>query len=185
LPRGCEVIRGSALEANSYAEKISPAQTFIHLIGVAHPSPTKKDAFTKIDLLSIKHAVSAATSSGIRHFIYLSVAQYPSKIMKDYQAIRAEGEKLLIKSTIPSSFVRPWYVLGPGHWWPLLLKPFWGLAALFPATREMSQKLDAVTIQQMMNTLVFAVKNPPLELVTVYEVKDIKTSEKIKPSHNF
>lgn len=176
LPEGCEAIVGDALDSSTYANNIPPSQTFIHLVGVASPSPAKKAAFAKIDLVSIEQAAMAATTIGIKHFIYLSVAQYPTSIMKEYQAVRAEGEKLLIKTGIPSSFIRPWYVLGPGHWWPLLLKPFFLLSALFPLTREISQKLDTVTIRQMMNTLVFAVKNPPNgSSVVVYEVSDIKT----------
>jgi len=32
--------------------------------------------------------------------------------------------------------VRPWYVLGPGHWWPYALVPFYWIAELLPPARE-------------------------------------------------
>ena len=43
LPAGCEIIFGDALNATSYQHNISPATVFVHLIGVAHPSPAKKE----------------------------------------------------------------------------------------------------------------------------------------------
>ena len=63
------------LKENSYAESIRGCDTFIHLIGVPHPSPAKAAQFRAIDLPSLKVAVKAAGDAGIQHFIYLSVAQ--------------------------------------------------------------------------------------------------------------
>ena len=174
LPAGCNAIIGDALNAGTYIHSIKPATTFIHLVGVAHPSPAKKEQFYKIDLVSAQQAAIAAKAAGIEHFIYLSIAQYPTSIMKDYQEVRAEGEKLLLNTGIKSSFIRPWYVLGPGHWWPLLLKPFYLLAKLFPALKEKAEKLDTVTIQQMIQTLQSAIEYPPLQGCVYYEVRDIK-----------
>src|SRR3984893_4353791 len=76
IPAGCEIVIGNALEALSYKGQVAPAKTFIHLVGVAHPSPKKKDAFRKIDFVSIQQAVKAAQHASIEHFIYLSVAQH-------------------------------------------------------------------------------------------------------------
>src|SRR5882672_1389949 len=95
LRQGCEMITGNALDASSYQNKIDPSSKFVHLIGVAHPSPSKKEQFKKIDLVSIQEAVKAAMYANVSHFIYLSVSQYPTKIMKDFQEVRAEGERLL------------------------------------------------------------------------------------------
>ena len=115
LPPGCEMIVGNALDASSYQNKIEPSSTFIHLIGVAHPSPSKKEQFKAIDLVSIQEAAKAAVYAHAAHFIYLSVSQYPTKIMKDFQQVRAAGEELLLQTGLKTSFIRPWYVLGPGH----------------------------------------------------------------------
>ena len=84
LPKGCEMVTGDALDANSYKYHISPATTFVHLVGVAHPSPSKKTQFQNIDLVSIQEAVKAARDANTIHFIYLSVAMYPTKIMQDF-----------------------------------------------------------------------------------------------------
>ena len=136
LPAGCEIIFGDALNADSYKKNIKAGSIFVHLIGVAHPSPSKKEQFKKIDFLSIQEAVKAAREATVSHFIYLSVSQYPTRIMKDYQEIRAEGESLLLRSNLKTSFIRPWYVLGPGHWWPLLLKPFFFIAKFIPTKKK-------------------------------------------------
>jgi len=174
LPAGCEIITGDALNAATYKECIAVPSIFIHLVGVAHPSPSKKEQFKQIDLVSIQEAVEAAIEKNILHFIYLSVSMYPTKVMRDFQEARAAGERLLLQSGLTTSFIRPWYVLGPGHWWPVLLKPFFWFAKLIPSKREAARQLDTVTIKQMINTLVHAVKNQPVNN-TVYDVAKIKT----------
>ena len=161
LPAGCEVIVGDALDASTYQNNIAPATIFVHLIGVPHPSPAKKEQFKNIDLVSVEQAAKAATVAGTVHFIYLSVAMHPTKIMKDFQEVRAKGEALLLQQPFISSFIRPWYVLGPGHWWPLLLKPVYWLMKSFPSTRTTAKNLDTVTINQMITALVDCIKNPP------------------------
>jgi hypothetical protein len=45
------------------------------------------------------------------------MAMYPMAIMKAFQETRAEGEAILLQQYFISSFIRPWYVLGPGHWY--------------------------------------------------------------------
>jgi uncharacterized protein YbjT (DUF2867 family) len=173
LPPGCEVIFGNALDASSYQNNIAPATIFVHLIGVAHPSPSKKEQFKKIDLVSVQQAAKAATSAGIKHFVYLSVAMHPTKIMKDFQEVRAQGEALLQQQHFISSFIRPWYVLGPGHWWPLLVKPVYFILKLFPSTRATANNLDTVTISQMIKALVDCIKNLPNEN-TIVDVQMMK-----------
>ena len=162
LPPGAVPIIGDALKLDSYTEQVRGADTFVHLIGVAHPSPRKAAEFRAIDLVSIQVAVRAARDACIRHFVYLSVAQ-PASMMKDYQAVRAEGESLIRASGMAATFVRPWYVLGPGHRWPHLLQPLYWICERLPATREGAMRLGLVTLPQMLATLVWAVANPPNE----------------------
>ena len=163
VPGGCEVIPGDALRAESYAARVAPADTFVHLIGVAHPNPRKAAEFRDIDLKSCQEAVRAAADAGVRHFVYLSVAR-PAPIMQEYQAVRAEGEWLIRESGMRATFVRPWYVLGPGRRWPLLLVPMYAVARLLPATRDGAERLGLVTVEQMTQTLAWAVENPPEEV---------------------
>ena len=170
---GCEVVRGDALDGNSYASQIAPCDTFVHLVGVAHPSPSKAAEFQSIDLPSIREAARAAKLAGIRHFVYLSVAR-PAPIMREYQAVRAEGERLIQEAGMPATFVRPWYVLGPGRRWPLMLVPMYALARLIPATRDGAERLGLVTREQMIATLAWAVENPA-QGIRVLEPKDIRS----------
>lgn len=170
--QGCEVVHGDALRADTYVSSIGAADTFVHLIGVSHPSPSKAAEFRNIDLVSCREAVQAAKQSSVKHFVYLSVAR-PAPMMLEYQAVRAEGERMILESRIPASFVRPWYVLGPGRSWPVILKPFYALARAFPPTREGATRLALVTLEQMTQTLAWAVENPP-ERMQVFEPPQIK-----------
>ena len=159
IPAGAASIVGDALQMDSYTSQIAPADTFVHLIGVPHPSPAKAAQFQDVDLVSIKVATSAAREAGIRHFVYLSVAQ-PAPVMKAFIAVRRQGEELVRATGIPATFVRPWYVLGPGHRWPYLLLPFYWICELLPATRESAKRLGLITLSQMIRALVWAIENP-------------------------
>lgn len=159
LPPGCTSIIGNALDSNSYSSQISPADTFVHLVGVSHPSPSKASQFRSIDLASARGAIEAAVQSGIQHFVYLSVA-HPAPVMRAYVEVRQECEATLRRTSMTVTIVRPWYVLGPGHRWPYVLIPAYWLMERIPATREGAHRLGLVTLAQMTRTLVHAVENP-------------------------
>src|SRR5262249_36781308 len=117
LPAEAEPAPGDALDASTYRERIAPADTFVHLVGVAHPTPAKAEQFRSVGLVSIREAAPAAAAAGVRHFVYVSVA-HPAPTMHAYVAARVEGEALLAATGLPATVLRPFYVLGPGHWWP-------------------------------------------------------------------
>ena len=179
-PGDISVVTADPLTENSYTQSIRGCDAFIHLIGVPHPSPAKAAQFRAIDLQSIQVAVKAARDAGVRHFIYLSVAQ-PASMMQAFIAVRAEGEALIRASGMKATFVRPWYVLGPGHWWPYALVPFYWAAELLPATRESAQRLGLITIAQMLKALVWSVDNPPDD-VRILDVPKIRELSRQKPS---
>lgn len=171
LPKEVNIISGNALDASTFADKIVPSKTFIHMVGVAHPSPRKKDQFVKIDLRSLRESIRAARDKGIEHFIYISVA--PSAIMKDYSDVRMHGEKLIYENFSKATFIRPFYVLGPGHYWPLLLTPLFILFSFSKSGRRKVERFGLVWIGQMINSLVWAIENPA-DAIRILEVKDIK-----------
>ena len=160
IPANVSIVSADPLQNGSYTESIRGCDTFVHLIGVPHPSPAKAAQFRAVDLPSIQVAVKSARDTGIRHFIYLSVAQ-PASMMQAFIAVRAEGEALIRDSGMKATFVRPWYVLGPGHWWPYALVPFYWIAELLPPTRDSARRLGLVSVSQMLNALVWAVEHPP------------------------
>ncbi len=164
LPAGVTAVSGDALDASSYAARLAPSDTFVQLVGVSHPSPSKAAEFQAIDRASALGAIAAARQAGVRHFIYLSVAQ-PAPIMKSYQSVRAECEAALLESgggRMNVTIVRPWYVLGRGHRWPYVLLPMYWLCERIPSTREGARRLGLVTLGQMTQTLVSAVENPSI-----------------------
>jgi len=172
LPAGTTPVPADPLRMDSYTEQVRGSDVFVHLIGVAHPSPAKAKEFREIDLVSAQVAVKAARNAGIGHFIYLSVAQ-PATMMQAFIAVRSEGERMIRESGMPATFVRPWYVLGPGHRWAYVLLPFYWVCERLPATRESARRLGLVTIAQMLDTLVWAVENPA-EDVRILDVPKIR-----------
>jgi uncharacterized protein YbjT (DUF2867 family) len=181
-PANVSLVTADPLQENSYTESVRGCDTFVHLIGVPHPSPAKAAQFRAIDLPSIQVAVKAAQDAGVRHFIYLSVAQ-PASMMQAFVEVRAEGEALIRASGMKATFVRPWYVLGPGHWWPYALVPFYWFAELLPPTRESARRLGLVTISQMLNALLWSVENPAddvrvLDVPAIREVAQLASSSR-------
>lgn len=167
-------VPGNALDAASFRNEIAPADTFVQLVGTPHPSPAKARQFREVDLVSIRAAVDAAVYARVRHFVYLSVA-HPAPVMAAYIAVRREGEALIEASGLPATVVRPWYVLGPGHYWPLPLLPIYWMMERLPATRDMATRLGLVTIGQIVAALVHAIEDPP-RATRVLNVPDIRAA---------
>ena len=144
LPAACEIVSGNALDAVSFSAAVAGCDTFVQMVGVPHPSPRKAREFRDIDLASALAGMEAAAAQGVKHFVYLSVSQFAggkAPAMRAYVASRAEAEAQIAArvatGTIAATFLRPWYVLGPRHRWPILLKPLYRLAWLVPALRAM------------------------------------------------
>lgn len=77
-------------------------------------------------------------------------------------------------SGIPATILRPWYVLGPGHWWPYLLVPLYAILRWVPATREGAKRLGLVTRRAMVAALVRAVEGQPATGMRILEVPEIR-----------
>lgn len=174
VPAGGDAVIGDALDRTTYGHRIAPADTLVHLVGVPHPSPAKAALFRSIDLASVRESAAAAAQNGIRHFVYVSVAQ-PAPIMREYVNARAEGEMIVKSLGLPATFIRPWYVLGPGHRWPYVLVPVYWALERFPGTRDNARRLGLVTIAQMISTLVDAVESPPHRGARIVEVPEIRS----------
>ncbi len=174
LAPGVDLVLGNALDAASYRAAVAPADTFVHLVGTPHPGPMKARQFREVDLVSIRAAVDAASHARIRHFVYLSVA-HPAPVMAAYIAVREAGEALLRVSDMPTTMVRPWYVIGPHRRWPLAVLPAYWIMERLPFTRAMALRLGLVTLAQLVSALVHAVESPPADL-RVLNVPDIRAS---------
>ena len=172
IPAGCTPVSGDALDAASYTAQVLPAEAFVHLVGVAHPSPAKAEQFRTVDLASARAAVIAARSAGIAHFIYVSVA-HPAPVMKAYIAARSRGggpdPSLGLERHHPAAVVcartRP----------SVAARPRAALLARRTVLQdaESARRLGLVTIDQMMTALAWAVENPPAG-VRVMEVPAIR-----------
>lgn len=174
VPAGCEVVVGDALDGSSYVGRLQPGETFVQLVGVAHPGPAKAAQFETIDKKSGLEAIRAAKQAGIGHFVYVSVA-HPAPAMHAYIAARSACEAEIQNQALNATILRPWYVLGPGHRWPYTLIPFYWLAEQIPATRDNARRLGLVTLAQMIAALVSAVEHPATG-IRVVEVPEIRAS---------
>jgi uncharacterized protein YbjT (DUF2867 family) len=154
------VVIGDALKADSFERGVVAAETFVHLVGVSHPAPWKEAEFRAVDLASLKASVAAALEGGVKNFVYVSVAQ-PAPVMQAYIRVRSECEKIITHSGLNATFLRPWYVLGPGRRWPVLLTPMYRLFEKVPGKRDTALRLGLVTIEEMVLALAWAVENPP------------------------
>jgi uncharacterized protein YbjT (DUF2867 family) len=178
LPPGCEAVVGNALDEKTFASRVAPANTFLQLIGVAHPSPAKAAEFREVDLASARASAKAAAAAGVSHFVYVSVAR-PAPVMKAYVETRAEGEAAIRAAGLNATFVRPWYVLGPGHRWPYFFLPLYWLLQLFPPSRRTARRLYPVTLKQMITTLVAAIEEPAagVRIVETPEIRRTRVGE--------
>jgi len=172
LPQSVKIVSGDALAMDSYTSQLQHIDTFIHLIGVAHPGPAKAAQFKSIDQHSVNVAASALRHSAVKHVVYVSVAQ-PAPVMQAYIDARIASETLLRDTGIPCTFIRPWYVLGPEHRWPYLLLPVYWLLAALPFTRERATRLGLVTLAQMVTSLIAAIETPTssTRIITVPDIR--------------
>ncbi|MFQ5631791.1 MAG: epimerase, partial [bacterium] len=84
----------------------------------------------------------------------------PAPVMKSFIEVRAACEQLIRGSGVNATFLRPWYVLGPGHRWPYLLLPAYRALEKLPSTRETARRLGLVKLEQMIRALAYAVDHP-------------------------
>jgi uncharacterized protein YbjT (DUF2867 family) len=173
---GIDAIELDPFDRTQLAAALGSGDTVVHLIGTPHPNPSKAVEFERVDLASARVCAAAAAQSGVAHFVYVSVAQ-PAPVMQAYVDSRRAAEAAISAAGLTATFVRPWYVLGPGHRWPYLLLPGYALARLIPWTRDTARRLGLVTLAQMTHALVRAVENPPMNGTTrVVEVPEIRAS---------
>jgi uncharacterized protein YbjT (DUF2867 family) len=172
-PAAVELSTGDPLNAASYVH--AAADTLLLLVGTPHPAPWKAAAFEAVDFAAGKAAADAIAARPARHVVYLSVA-HPAPAMHAYWGVRARVETLLAATGVPSTFLRPWYVLGPGHRWPILLKPLYALFERLPASREMARRLGLVTLPQMVAALVAAIESPPASGTRIVDAPAIRAA---------
>jgi len=144
------------------------------LVGVAHPSPRKATEFQAIDRVSCEQSLLAVRDHPVQHFVYVSVA-HPAPMMKTYIAVRTYCEQQIRAAGLNATILRPWYVLGPGHYWPYLLVPGYWVARQIPSMREGAIRLGLVTLKQMLTALVSSVETP-VTGIREMNVPDIKNA---------
>jgi uncharacterized protein YbjT (DUF2867 family) len=174
LERGCEPVVGDALDAKSYETRVAPVDAFVQLVGTPKPSPWKARAFREVDQRSALAGIVAAKVARVPHFVYVSVA-HPAPVMQAYVRVRVECEHAIEVAGLVATILRPWYVIGPGHRWPLFLKHAYSILEAFPSTRASAIRLGFVTLEQMVAAMVEAIEKPP-KRTRILETGDIRAA---------
>jgi uncharacterized protein YbjT (DUF2867 family) len=172
VPAGATVVLGSAFDAPAIGAAVADGDTFVHLVGTSHPAPWKARAFREVDLASLEASLRAVKGRRLAQFVYLSVA-HPAPVMRAYTAIRANCEALVRASGHAATILRPWYVLGPGRRWPIVLRPLYAVLTRVPATRETAERLGLVTLNEMVTAMTAVIVDRP-DGVRVIEVPEIR-----------
>ena len=113
--------------------------------------------FRAVDGPSARASIAAASAAAVRHVVYVGVA-HPAPIMRDYIAVRRDCEAAIATARLLATILRPWYILGPKHWWPLALLPVYRVLERVPATREAAMRLGLVSIREMLAALLWSIK---------------------------
>ena len=156
LPAGVRAVVADPLQLDSYTADISPGDTVVHLIGVPHPSPAKAKQFR--EMTGFDSGCGQGGRRCRRPPLCLSERCPPAPVMKAFIAVRQRA-KIARATGIPSTSVRPWYVLGPGHWWPYPLCHFSGSPNACPEPGIRPGVSGLVTVRQLVAALVWAVEN--------------------------
>jgi uncharacterized protein YbjT (DUF2867 family) len=169
---GCRVVVGNPLDSRTFTEHLPGIETFVQLVGIPKPAPWKGPGFRAVDGPSAMAVIAAARVAEVPHFLYVSVAQ-PAPIMKHYLAVRAECEAAIAVAGLTATILRPWYILGPGHWWPFLLVPLYKLLERVPPTEDAARRLGLVTIEEMLTAMVWCIEHPPAHtrVIDVVEIR--------------
>jgi hypothetical protein len=75
LPGGCETVRGDPLDGDSYAAGVRSCDTFVLLVGVAHPGPSK--AALRLGLVTLEQMVNALASAVDHPSSGVSIVEVP------------------------------------------------------------------------------------------------------------
>lgn len=177
VPEGAATSIGSALEARDIRNAMLPGDTLVQLVGTPHPAPWKGEEFERVDLASALAAVQAAREAKAAHLVYVSVA-HPAPAMRAYVSVRERAEAAIDASGVRATILRPWYILGPGHRWPVALIPLYALAERFPSYRDSARRLGLVTHRQMVQALVRAIEQPNVAAASrIVDVPHIRAAQ--------
>src|SRR5205807_8105870 len=96
-------------------------------------------------------------------------------VMKAYIRVKRECEAILAEERLVSTILRPWYVVGSGHWWPVALIPVYKLLESIGSTRETAQRLGLVRLDEMTGALRWASEDPATEtrILDVTLIRDL------------
>ena len=128
--------------------------------------------FRAVDGPSARASIAAASAAAVRHVVYVSVA-HPAPIMRGISPSAVTVERQLRQRGLVATILRPWYILGPKHWWPLALLPVYRLLEHMCTCDESSLRLGLISIRDMLAALLWSIEHPPVK-TRVIEVPELR-----------
>jgi uncharacterized protein YbjT (DUF2867 family) len=161
FPGSSEIRVGDApLSEDEVYAALEGCDALIHLVGSNHPSRDQARSFVHVDEPELHAIIAAASRRELPHLVHVSVAE-SAPLMGAYAHAQRRCEQAIERSGIAATVLQPWFVLGPGHFWPFLLLPFTTLLGLLPSTRDAARRRGIVFRREMLSALVRAVEDPP------------------------
>lgn len=112
-PDRIEIVKGDALEQESFSGALADCDAVIHLIAIIREFPQKGITFEKMNFETTKNVLEAARKHSISRFVYMSAlgAKHDSK--SSYFTTKAASEDLVKESGIDYTIFRPSIIHGP------------------------------------------------------------------------
>ncbi len=109
---GVTWITGALDRAGSLAELASGADSIVHVAGVVNAPG--RDGFIAGNVDGTAAMIAAATQAGVRRFVHVSSLSAREPQLSNYGWSKAEAERLVERSDLDWTIVRPSGVYGPG-----------------------------------------------------------------------
>lgn len=108
-----EIVRGDALEPESFSDALAGCKAVIHLIAIIREFPQRGITFEKMNFETTRNVLEAAQKHDISRFIYLSALGAKHDSESGYFNTKAASEDLIKESGLDYTIFRPSIIHGP------------------------------------------------------------------------
>ncbi|MEG6616221.1 complex I NDUFA9 subunit family protein [Peptococcaceae bacterium 1198_IL3148] len=109
---GAELVQGDITDPVSLAVACTGVDSIIHLVAIIREN--KHMSFEAINIDGTKNLLEAAKTSGVQHFIYMSVLGASTNPKYKYTYSKGVAEVEVVNSGINYTILRPSVIFGPG-----------------------------------------------------------------------
>ena len=143
--RGVKPVAGDPLDGSTYRDAWRAATRWSTWLASAIQVRRRRRSSASIDLASALQAIRWRLRPRGSRISCMSAWRTRRRscgntLRRGWKRSRRSGE-----SGLNATILRPWYVLGPGRRWPLVLTPLYWLMEAIPSTRDGARRLGLVS----------------------------------------